>query len=157
MAFGQSPIEVYDKILKEIKCSEFFQEYITDEESKRQNFKVSSYLFNFCEFFNFHNGDTTIPEKYCKDYVHFYDDDYDKHNNETLRIKGIKKLSDKGKKTEWVYFTKTVNNYIGIVVLYDKWKRRNQDKLLFLFKIKELNNVELIYTDAPNCDDCDFG
>lgn len=149
LAFGQNSIKVYDNILKEVKCSKAFQEFLTYEEVEYKNFKITSYLFNFCEFYgDLIDCDIDIPKNYCTDYVSIFDEGYDGNNEEVLIIKDNKKLSRKGRKTQFVHFSKTVNNYIAVSVFNQKKVFGDCSHLLYLFRVKELDNVELLYADA---------
>lgn len=133
ISFGQSSIDVYENILKEIKNSNDFKEYTIDSKKKYSNFKISPYLSSFCENFTFNKNYMEISEDYCIN--------ADIINEEIILRNDIKKLSGKGKKTHMVYFSKTIDSYISVEVSVRKWKH---ESLLYLFKIDKKNNAELL-------------
>ena len=147
VAFGQNSLVVYDRMLKAIKKSEVFQEFISDEDIEYQNFMVNRFLFSFCEFYDDINYEVDIPKDHCKDYISYFEKGYDKYTDEIVIRKGFKKLSGKGKKTHFVYFSKTVNNYIAVKIFDRKKYFGGVDHLNFLFKVSELGNVQLLFSN----------
>ena len=137
IAFGQSPVVVYENILIAIKSSENYKEFNLNEEIENPILKVNSALINYCQFLWSQNDKIKNPEIDCGE----------EHKNYTLdyvKKKEINKLSEKGKKTHWVNFSKTTNQFIAVTIYVNKKQWGNYDHLVYLFKVTTLDHLEMV-------------
>jgi len=133
--FCQNKSVLYDKIIVDIKKSKELEEFSTNHNVKKLNFRVRQYLYSFCENYNmFKKGSLTqeIIESCAND---------DWFSSESKKDENLKNKSDKGKKPLILYFTNTIDNYIITEVVV---KKAEQESLLFLYKFDDKNSIRKI-------------
>lgn len=115
----------YKAILKDIKSSEIFEDFI-EERNICSNLRVSDYLYDFCW-----GGELFIDYDDIKSYVR--ENCYNQKQIKNTKYKELKKLSDKGKFCLSVGITETFNN--KVVVELTPENRRISEELYYLYEI----------------------
>jgi len=117
----------YKVILKDIKSSEIFEDFI-DEKNICSNFQISDYLYSFCR-----GGDLFVLMDYddIKSYVR--ENCYSGNQIKNTKYVKLKKLSDKGRSCLSVSITETFNNKL-VLKLIPKDRRINEH-LYYLYEI----------------------
>jgi len=116
----------YKAILKDIKSSEIFEDFI-EEKNICSNLQVSDYLYGFCwsgYLFQFDYPD-------INDYVR--ENCYNQKQIKNTKYVELKKLSDKGKSCLSVGITETFSN--KIVIELTPVNRRISEELYYLYEI----------------------